>query len=147
MKTMRSTLTVLLVSFVMLACGQQTKVEAVKETARQEKDYVEVLYFHGKQRCVTCRAIEQHTKEVLKAQYSKQIQSDKIVLRVIDISKKENETIAEKYQVTWSSLFLVSHKNGKEKAENLTEYAFGNARSNPDKFKMGLQQHINQALK
>lgn len=53
-------------------------------------------------------------KEVLKAQYSKQLQSGKVVLRVIDISKKENEAIVEKYQVTWSSLFLVSHKNGKE---------------------------------
>ena len=25
--------------------------------------YVEVLYFHGKQRCVTCKAIEKYTKE------------------------------------------------------------------------------------
>lgn len=144
---MKSTLTILLACLVMLACGQKTKVETVKEQSKHEKDHVEVLYFHGKQRCVTCRAIEQHTKEVLKAQYSKQLQSGKVVLRVIDISKKENEAIVEKYQVTWSSLFLVSHKNGKEKAENLTEYAFGNARSNPDKFKLGLQQHINQALK
>ena len=144
---MKSTLAIMLVSLVMLACGQQTNAETGSEPAKQVKDYVEVLYFHGKQRCVTCRAIEQHTKDVLNAQYAKQMQSGKVVLRVIDISKKENEAITEKYQVTWSSLILVSHKNGKEKAENLTEFAFGNARSNPDKFKSGLQQHINQALK
>ena len=84
---------------------------------------------------------------MLNAQYAKQMQSGKVVLHVIDISKKENEAIAEKYEVTWSSLFLVSHKNGKEKAENLTEFAFGNARSNPDKFKDGLKRRINQALK
>ena len=144
---MKSTLAIMLVSLVMLACGQHTNAETGSEPAKQVKDYVEVLYFHGKQRCVTCRAIEQHTKDVLNAQYAKQMQSGKVVLRVIDISKKENEAITEKYQVTWSSLILVSHKNGKEKAENLTEFAFGNARSNPDKFKSGLQQHINQALK
>lgn len=137
----------MLVSLLMLACGGQTNAETGNKPMKQVKDYVEVLYFHGKQRCITCRAIEQHTKEVLNAQYAKQMQSGKVVLRVIDISKKENEAIAEKYQVTWSSLFLVNHKNGKEKAENLTEFAFGNARSNPDKFKEGLQQHINQALK
>lgn len=27
--------------------------------------YVEVLYFHGKQRCATCKAIDKHTKEVV----------------------------------------------------------------------------------
>ena len=144
---MRSTLTILMVSLVMLACGQRTNSETDNEPTKQVKDYVEVLYFHGKQRCVTCRAIEQRTKEVINAQYAKQMQSGKVVLRVIDISMKENEAIAGKYQVTWSSLFLVSHKNGKEQAENLTEFAFGNARSNPDKFKEGLQLSINQALK
>lgn len=144
---MRSTLTIMLVSLMMLACGEKSNAVTAKEQTAGMKDCVEVIYFHGKQRCVTCRAIEQHTKDVLNAQYSKQMKEGKVVLRVIDISKKENEAIAEKYEVTWSSLFLVSHKNGKEKAENLTEFAFGNARSNPDKFKDGLQQRINQALK
>ena len=144
---MKSTLTILLVSLLMLACGQQTNAETGNEPAKQVKDCVEVIYFHGKQRCVTCRAIEQHMKDVLNAQYAKQMKEGKVILRVIDISKKENEAIAEKYEVTWSSLFLVSHKNGKEQAENLTEFAFGNARSNPDKFKSGLQQYINHLLK
>ena len=144
---MKSTLALMLVSLLMLACGQQTNAEAVKKQPKQVKDCVEVIYFHGKQRCVTCRAIEQHTKEVLDVQYAKQIQSGKVVWRVIDISKKENEVIAEKYQVTWSSLFLVKHNNGKEKVENLTEFAFGNARSNPEKFKKELQLRINQTLK
>lgn len=30
--------------------------------------YVEVLYFHGKQRCVTCKAIESCTREVIDEQ-------------------------------------------------------------------------------
>lgn len=137
----------MLVSLMLLACGEKSNAVTANEQTAGMEDCVEVIYFHGKQRCVTCRAIEQNTKDVLNAQYAKQMQSGQVVLRVIDISKKENEAIAEKYQVTWSSLFLVSHKNGKEQAENLTEFAFGNARSNPDKFKEGLQQRINQALK
>lgn len=139
-------MTMILASLILLACGQQSNAETGNEPNRQAKDYVEVIYFHGKQRCVTCRAIEQHAKDLLDAQYAGLMKSGKVVFRVIDISKKENEAIAEKYQVTWSSLFLVSHRNGREKAENLTEFAFGNARSNPEKFKSGLRQRINQAM-
>ena len=62
-------------------------------------------------------------------------------------SKDENRKMAQKYQVSWSSLFVVSHKNGKEYSENLTEFAFGNSRSAPDKFKSGLAEKITQALR
>ena len=137
----------MLVSLVMLACGEKSNAVTAKEQAAGAKDCVEVLYFHGKQRCVTCRAIEKNAKDLLDAKFAEQMRQGRVVWRVIDISQKENAQIAEKYQVTWSSLFLVSHKNSKERAENLTEFAFGNARSNPDKFKEGLQQRINQALK
>lgn len=67
---------------------------------------IEVLYFHGTQRCITCRAIEKHTKELLDSLYSNELENDTIVYRTIDISKKENEDIANKYEVTWSSLFI-----------------------------------------
>ena len=40
------------------------------------------------------------------------------MFKVIDISKKENEKIVEKYEVTWSSLFVVRYNNGQETAEN-----------------------------
>lgn len=53
----------------------------------------------------------------------------------------------EKYKVTWSSLFLVRHKDGKEKAENLTEYAFAHSRRQPEVFKAGVTQKIKTALK
>lgn len=31
----------------------------------KSKNYVEVLYFHGKQRCATCIAIEKYAREVV----------------------------------------------------------------------------------
>ena len=31
----------------------------------QTNDCVEVIYFHGKQRCPTCMAIEKHAREVV----------------------------------------------------------------------------------
>ena len=144
---MKRTLVLMMVSLILLACGEKSNAVTVKEQSGKVKDFVEVLYFHGKQRCVTCRSIEQNTKELVEAKFARQMKEGKVVYRVIDISKKENARIAEKYEVTWSSLFLVQHKNGKEKAENLTEYAFGHSRTQPEVFKKGLAEKVNQALK
>ena len=93
----------MMVSLILLACGEKSNAVTAKEQSRQVKDFVEVLYFHGKQRCVTCRSIEQNTKELLEAKFIQQMKAGKVVYRVIDISKKENARIAEKYEVTWSS--------------------------------------------
>lgn len=39
--------------------------------------YVEVLYFHGKQRCVTCKAIEKYTKEVINTHFASMMKKGK----------------------------------------------------------------------
>lgn len=96
---MKRTLVLMMVSLILLACGEKSNAVTAKEQSRQVKDFVEVLYFHGKQRCVTCRSIEQNTKELLEAKFTQQMKAGKVVYRVIDISKKENARIAEKYEV------------------------------------------------
>ena len=105
------------------------------------------LYFHGKQRCATCMAIEKNAKEVIEAQFAEEIKNGTVVFKAIDISKPENEKIAEKYEVTCSSLFISKWIDGKETYENLTEYAFANARKNPDAFKSEINSKIRTALK
>ena len=111
------------------------------------KDGVEVLYFHGKQRCATCQAIEKETKALIDSQFADAVNSGKVRFRVVDITKSENEALADKYEITWSSLVIVKYNNGKETAENLTQFAFANARSNPAQFKKELAAKINQMLK
>lgn len=144
---MRRVLLLIMASLFMLACGNSSNAETARKQTKPAKDYVEVLLFHGKQRCITCRAIEQHAKELVESKFAEQMKQGKDVMRVIDFSKKENEALAEKYQVSFSSLIVVQHKNGKEKADDMTEFAFSNARSNLEKFKSGLQQRIILALK
>ena len=63
------------------------------------------------------------------------------------VTKRLYPMIAEKYEVTWSSLFICKWKNGKETHENLTEYAFANARTAPDTFKSGVIEKIKTSLK
>ena len=63
----------------------------------------------------------------------------------VDITKEE--ALAERYEVSWSSLILVDYdKSGKERATNLTEFAFGNARTASDKCKEGLSERITEML-
>ena len=111
------------------------------------KNGVEVLYFHGKQRCATCQAIEKETKALINSKFADAVKSGKLRFRIVDITKAENEALADKYEITWSSLVIVKYNNGKETSENLTQFAFANARSNPAQFKKELAAKINQMLK
>ncbi len=138
----------LITVFVLMACsnGSKSKAEATA-TEEKQSNRIEVLYFHGAQRCITCRAIEANTVALLDSLYSKEKENGKIIFKVIDISKKENEQIADKYEVTWSSLFVNGWKDGKETVNNLTEFSFSNVRNALDKFKEGIKSKIEELLK
>ena len=125
------------ISLLLFSCSGKPKTENKQEVSAQG-DRVEVIYFHGKQRCVTCRAIEQLTNEVLEATFKNQIDKGAVVYKVIDISDPQNEAITDKYEVTWSSLYINGWKGGKETA---------NAKGSPDIFKEGIKNKINELLK
>lgn len=108
---------------------------------------VEVIYFHGKQRCPTCRAIEKYTKEVVYNDFAKFVKSGKVRFKEVDISTPQGEKIADKYRVSWSSLYVNGWNNGKEKRNDLTRMGFKYARNNTAQFKTELKKKINQLLK
>ena len=138
----------LIAAILLISCGNSTeKKTETASTDVKQADRIEVLYFHGAQRCVTCKAIEVNTKALLDSLYSNEIASGKIVYKIIDISQKENEKVADKYEVTWSSLFVNRWKNGTEEVNNMTEFGFANAKSDPDSFKNGIKSKIDELLK
>lgn len=92
-------------------------------------------------------AIEKNAADAINANFAVQIKDGSLVFKTVDISSPEGEKIADKYEVTWSSLFVNKWENGKETRNNLTEFAFANARNNPDEFKKGLINKISQTLK
>lgn len=139
----------LCLGLLLVACGGNTRKESSVADAQEEVsvcDGVEVLYFHGKQRCATCIAIEKSTQEVMEKDLADAVRKGEVKFRTIDISREENEAVAEKYEVTWSSLFVVKHKDGVEAVENLTEFAFGNARKAPEVFKAGVVKIVREML-
>lgn len=129
------TIALLFMSIVLSACAQTDSPQTVSTA---ESDGIEVLYFHGKERCATCIAIEKQTKQAVE-----ELSDNRLTMRTIDISKKENESIVEKYEVAWSTLIVVKDGN----VLNLTELGFSLARNNPDGFRERLKSEIKQLLK
>ena len=135
-------LAVMAVAFA--ACGPSTnnKAKVEKSEAQDEKGVVKVLYFHGAQRCATCVAIEEKTKELLQEAYVQAQQDGKVKFCPIDFSESEGEAIADSYEVAFSSLLL--DKDGT--VVNLTDMAFRYAHSEPETFNANLMAEIDKLL-
>ena len=113
----------------------------------QTNDCVEVIYFHGKQRCPTCMAIEKYDREVVEHDFVSQKKLGKVKFMVIDINSAEGRKIAKDYRVSYSSLFLNSRRGGKQSRTDITRFAFKNARKHTDVFKKEIADKINELLK
>lgn len=151
MKKLMILLTVALLSATSLtACnGSNTHQEAptTEMTAPKTSGTVEVIYFHGKQRCKTCIAIEKETQNLVNGELADLVREGKVKMRIVDITTPEGKTVAKKYKVTYSSLWLVTNPGKKEKAEDLTNFAFANARSNAEGFRGELKAKIMKGIK
>lgn len=137
----------LMAIIALTSCGGKQKSSTTSSANESVKEGVEVIYFHGKQRCVTCNAIENLTKEVLDKEFAEQMKKGDVVFRIVDISTEEGEKIADKYEVTWSSLFINQWKDGKESKNNMTDFGFSYAAASPDAFKEGVKKKIEELVK
>lgn len=124
-------------------CNAQTK----KSTAKVAAPVVEVLYFHGPQRCKTCVALQKASKELVDAKFAREMKSGRVKFREIDLSTKEGEKLGDKYEIAWSSLVVVRKQGKKEKFVDLTDDGFRYAVNNKAKIQSILQQKITEFLK
>lgn len=134
---------VLFSSATISACVGNSTPESKKETVAKQEAAVEIIYFHGKQRCKTCIAIEKETKALVEGELAELVKKGKVKFRVVDFSNDEGKKIASKYRVTFSSLFVVTPKG----AEDLTRFAFANARSNPEAFRKEVKSKVMNNIK
>ncbi len=132
-------------------CQQQsTTGKAVSDSQRQksccpqpskECASIEVIYFHGKQRCATCISIENNSRDLVNDVYA-----DKVKFTVVDFSTEEGKKMAADFKVSFSSLFIVSRKNGQEHRTDMTRTGFQYAKNNPEEFKKQLLEAIQTQL-
>lgn len=137
-------LTALAISFILISCNNQNKNKSTSIDKSVSK--IEVFDFHSTHRCMTCNAIEANTKYTLNTYFAPELKEEKITFQVVNVDKKENEKIAEKFEATGTALFLNVIKNGKETQINLTNFAFMNGNSQ-EAFSKELKTKIETELK
>ena len=135
---------VLLISLILTSCNGQNTNKA--DSLDHSISKIEVLDFHSTHRCMTCNAIEANTKYTLETYFAKELKDQKITFQVINVDKKENEKIAEKFEASGTALFLNVIKNGKETHLDLTEFAFMNG-NEKEVFSKELKVKIDMELK
>ncbi len=131
----------LLIIFQGYFVAAQNKVKAISTVK------VAVYYFHPTDRCPIDQSIEANTKQVMKSFFSNEIGTGTIVFRVINTEKKVSTNITSKFDINAQALYIVKLEKGKEIQKDLTRFAFDYGQSNPGKFKAGLKDEIEKALK
>ncbi len=107
--------------------------------ATADASTVNVYYFHGKQRCKTCLAIEDVTKKAIADNYK---DNQKVKFVEINIDEDKNKDIVEKYEIAFSSLLIVKG----EDYTDLTEQAFANAVNSPDALTDLIKEEVNKRV-
>ncbi len=150
---MKNLFTILLLSCSLMATAQccsngnqASSVNSTTQSATCQANGVELIYFHGKQRCATCMAIERETRNLVENELKEMASSGKVRMRVVDFSTVEGKAIATKYRVSFSSLFVVSNPGDNETTEDLTRFAFANARTNPENFRKEIKSKVMNAI-
>jgi len=102
-----------------------------------------VWFFHPTVRCESCEAIEENTKIILSKHFKGQLEKGIIQFRCFNIDKRENKTITEKYQISYTSLLLIRADGT---ITDFTNTSMNYAAINPEKFEALLKSEINKNL-
>jgi len=116
-----------------------------KSTTQVQK--VKVYYFHPNERCPIDQSIEANARTVIQSFFQKEIKSGTLVFKVINTDEKENASMITKFDINAQALYIVKLDKGKDIQKDITRFAFDYGKSNPGKFKAGLKDEIEQALK
>lgn len=103
----------------------------------QNSDEIKAYYFHANRRCATCEAVETVSKEAIKEYYG-----DKVVFESINRDEEKKHPLLAKYNVNGQTLIIIK---GETKVD-LTNDAFLNARTHPEKFKSKLKSAIDSMM-
>jgi hypothetical protein len=132
------------VAIAMLSCNNtNTKEPKTSGSDSLNTKKAVVYYFHGDRRCKTCIAVGEIAEKSVKENFKG---NTEVAFKEVNTDLKENAAIAEKFQVSGSSLALQFNNNGKEVIEDITEFAFMYALTNPDTLKNTIVGKIKKHL-
>ena len=71
-------------------------------------------YFHGKQRCPTCKNIEAYTQEAVASGFDEQLAAGRIEWQVVDYDEPANQHFKKDFELDTPSVVLVRLRDGKQ---------------------------------
>ncbi len=132
----------LLFALVFYSCNQnnnETTSNSLSEKDIFEETDVAILYLYGKMRCASCIDLQALVSDVANEEFSN---NDKVNHYEIDFSKKQNQAIADKYEVSFSSLIIAKQ----DEHIDLTMEAFDLLHSDPQALKELIINETNNLL-
>ena len=144
MKTVKIIFSSLIIFFFFGLIGSCDAQTAGKPQDQEmiDNQVVKVYYFHFTRRCVTCMAVEEQSRLAIESLYPEQIEDGQISFEGINIEEESGAKVAGDLNILGQSLLIV---NGKQKTD-LTSEGFLYAKSDPEKLKQILKQHIDPLL-
>lgn len=136
---MKTFISITLVTVLLFSCGNESKKTAEESTSPTDASVVYVYYFHGKQRCRTCIAIENVTKSVIAENYKDNSSVKYVEVKIDDDSSKD---LTEKYEIAFSSLIIAK---GEDRID-LTKQAFANAVDMPGTLADHIKTEVNKRI-
>jgi hypothetical protein len=130
----------LMIALALASCNQSAK-KAENKIAEITADatVVNVFYFHGKQRCKTCVAVQNIAKETVEKLYA---DNEKVVFHEINTAEKANDALCEKYEISWNALIIAKGEDFIE----ITDQAFATALGNPQALENLIKEEISKRL-
>lgn len=107
-----------------------------------EDEKVEVYYFHYSRRCATCNAVENEAVKALEEYFPGQMKSGDITFLSVNIEEEGNEKLAEDLGVSGQTLLFVKG----DKKIDITNDAFMNARTKPDKYHKQIKKTVESLM-
>lgn len=132
--------------FLLGSCGGRQNENITETSDEPSAADVEVIYFFGKQRCSTCVAMEKFAKEALDSVFADKTKDGTIIFKSVDITTPEGEKLADRFEVSSSSLYIVDNNPDKPEKVDMTAFGFRNARNNRQVYKQEIIDQINEFL-
>ncbi|NTW33207.1 MAG: hypothetical protein HGB12_11395 [Bacteroidetes bacterium] len=125
----------------------ESKTDSKIAVTNSERSKVLIYNFHVTNRCPSCIAIEKATTKTLSAYFATEVKQGRIKRQVLNVDKKANKFISEKYEAFGSGLFVTRVFKGKETTTDLTGDGFKFAKNKEEKFIEILKNKISEYLK
>ena len=98
---------------------QVTEKAADKESGQTATHTVVIFYFYTQPRCVSCRNIEEFTKEAIEKKFKTELEDGRLVWKSVDLKADGNWHYVEDFQLRSKSVILADYTGRNEDKEKL----------------------------